>query len=175
MIFATSAPLTSWSIEENKKFEKALAQHFHDEDRWTKISEHCPHKQIEDIIGQFEKLKMDLTRIQGSQPSALGMNKLTSQTKIESLKRAKTEPMDIPEQPRKGVSWTQQEHQKFLEGLEQYGKGNWRAISRDFVISRTPTQVASHAQKYFLRVTNTKSKRRSSIHDLARQGSYSLE
>ena len=43
-----------------------------------------------------------------------------------------------------------------------------RSISRNFVISRTPTQVASHAQKYFIRLNsmNKKDKRRSSIHDI---------
>lgn len=39
----------------------------------------------------------------------------------------------------------------FLRGLEKLGRGNWRGISRNFVRTRTPTQVASHAQKYFLR------------------------
>jgi hypothetical protein len=35
------------------------------------------------------------------------------------------------------------------------------------VISRTPTQVASHAQKYFIRLNSiNKDKRRSSIHDI---------
>ena len=48
------------------------------------------------------------------------------------------------------------------------GKGDWRSISRNFVVSRTPTQVASHAQKYFIRLNsmNKKDKRRSSIHDI---------
>ena len=30
----------------------------------------------------------------------------------------------------------------------------WKSISEDFVTSRTPTQVASHAQKYFKRLKN---------------------
>lgn len=55
----------------------------------------------------------------------------------------------------------------FLRGLEKYGKGDWRNISRNFVTTRTPTQVASHAQKYFLRLNSGgKDKRRSSIHDI---------
>ncbi|KAK7311422.1 hypothetical protein RJT34_09556 [Clitoria ternatea] len=52
---------------------------------------------------------------------------------------------------KKGMPWTEEEHQIFLMGLEKLGKGNWRDISRSFVTTRTPTQVASHAQKYFLR------------------------
>lgn len=55
----------------------------------------------------------------------------------------------------------------FLLGLKKYGKGDWRNISRNYVISRTPTQVASHAQKYFIRqLSGGKDKRRSSIHDI---------
>jgi hypothetical protein len=52
-------------------------------------------------------------------------------------------------------------------GLKKYGRGDWRNISRNFVRSRTPTQVASHAQKYFIRLSSGgKDKRRSSIHDI---------
>ncbi|MCD7452350.1 hypothetical protein HAX54_016278 [Datura stramonium] len=57
-----------------------------------------------------------------------------------------------------------EEHRRFLMGLEKYGKGDWRNISRNFVISKTPTQVASHAQKYYLRqIAGRKDKRRPSI------------
>ncbi|KAL2943135.1 Transcription factor DIVARICATA [Bienertia sinuspersici] len=55
----------------------------------------------------------------------------------------------------------------FLIGLEKYGKGDWRSISRNVVVTRTPTQVASHAQKYYLRQSSGKKERkRSSIHDI---------
>ena len=68
---------------------------------------------------------------------------------------------------RKGIPWTEEEHRLFLLGLAKFGKGDWRSISRNFVISRTPTQVASHAQKYFIRLHSmNKDKRRSSIHDI---------
>jgi len=68
---------------------------------------------------------------------------------------------------RKGIPWTEDEHKLFLQGLERFGKGDWRSISRTFVTSRTPTQVASHAQKYFIRLHSVnKDKRRSSIHDI---------
>ncbi|KAA8540356.1 hypothetical protein F0562_024725 [Nyssa sinensis] len=69
---------------------------------------------------------------------------------------------------KKGVPWTEEEHRLFLLGLQKLGKGDWRGISRNFVISRTPTQVASHAQKYFIRQSNaTRRKRRSSLFDMA--------
>jgi len=73
---------------------------------------------------------------------------------------------------RKGIPWTEEEHRLFLLGLAKFGKGDWRSISRNFVVSRTPTQVASHAQKYFIRLNsmNKKDKRRSSIHDITSVG-----
>lgn len=50
-----------------------------------------------------------------------------------------------PDQERKrGVPWTEEKHKLFLLGLKRYGKGDWRNISRNFVIIRTPTQVSSH-------------------------------
>ncbi|KAJ9183834.1 hypothetical protein P3X46_007641 [Hevea brasiliensis] len=68
---------------------------------------------------------------------------------------------------KKGVPWTEEEHRAFLIGLERLGKGDWRGISRNYVTSRTPTQVASHAQKYFLRLASlNKKKRRSSLFDM---------
>jgi len=66
-----------------------------------------------------------------------------------------------------GTPWTEEEHRMFLMGLQKLGKGDWRGISRNFVVSRTPTQVASHAQKYFIRQTNSsRRKRRSSLFDM---------
>lgn len=68
---------------------------------------------------------------------------------------------------KRGVPWTEEEHKLFLLGLQTVGKGDWRGISRKFVKTRTPTQVASHAQKYFLRRSNlNRRRRRSSLFDM---------
>ncbi|CAH2036900.1 unnamed protein product [Thlaspi arvense] len=68
---------------------------------------------------------------------------------------------------KRGIPWTENEHKRFLLGLQKVGKGDWKGISRNFVKSRTPTQVASHAQKYFLRRNNlNRRRRRSSLFDI---------
>ncbi|KAG7613823.1 Zinc finger CCHC-type [Arabidopsis suecica] len=69
---------------------------------------------------------------------------------------------------KKGKPWTEEEHRNFLIGLNKLGKGDWRGIAKSFVSTRTPTQVASHAQKYFIRLNvNDKRKRRASLFDIS--------
>ncbi|XP_020570700.1 transcription factor MYBS3-like [Phalaenopsis equestris] len=68
---------------------------------------------------------------------------------------------------KRGIPWTEEEHRMFLLGLQKLGKGDWRGISRKYVITRTPTQVASHAQKYFIRQSNAnRRRRRTSLFDM---------
>mmetsp|Transcript_989 Transcript_989/g.3510 ORF Transcript_989/g.3510 Transcript_989/m.3510 type:complete len:279 (-) Transcript_989:354-1190(-) len=86
---------------------------------------------------------------------------------VRGKKSGGTSAKTADQERRKGIPWTEEEHRLFLLGLAKFGKGDWRSISRNFVISRTPTQVASHAQKYFIRLNSiNKDKRRSSIHDI---------
>lgn len=58
-----------------------------------------------------------------------------------------------PPASNKGLAWSEAEHVAFLNGLQAFGRGQWKQISRYYVPSRTPTQVASHAQKHFLRMS----------------------
>ncbi|XP_047319731.1 transcription factor SRM1-like [Impatiens glandulifera] len=174
--------VSTWSRDQEKAFENALATHPEDSDDWfEKIAADVPGKSLQEVKHHYELLLDDLSRIESglvplpnynsSSDSSTnhsgdsGMSKKDSPTDQGSKQLSKTE-----QERRKGIAWTEDEHRLFLIGLEKYGKGDWRSISRNFVVTRTPTQVASHAQKYFIRLNSSNSsnvdRRRLSIHDI---------
>lgn len=63
----------------------------------------------------------------------------------------------------------------FLQGLKVHGKSSWKKISRDFVKTRTPVQVASHAQKFFNRLNPLTRKKRKSINDITTISAETLD
>lgn len=169
-----------WTPAENKMFENALALYDKESpDRWLKVAAMIPGKTVEDVIKQYRELEVDVNNIEAGLVPIPGYT--TSPFTLEWVNShgydgfrqpygigGKRSSATRPEQERKkGVPWTEEEHKLFLMGLKKYGKGDWRNISRNFVITRTPTQVASHAQKYFIRqLSGGKDKRRASIHDI---------
>ncbi|CAN6724074.1 unnamed protein product [Malus baccata var. baccata] len=170
-----------WTVEENKLFENALALYDKDTpDRWLRVAAMIPGKNVGDVIKQYKELEEDVSDIEaGLIPipgytsnnftmewvNNQGFDGLEQFYSVGGKRSSSTRPAD--QERKKGVPWTEEEHRQFLMGLKKYGKGDWRNISRNFVITRTPTQVASHAQKYFIRqLTGGKDKRRSSIHDI---------
>ncbi|KAL3616211.1 hypothetical protein CASFOL_039601 [Castilleja foliolosa] len=173
-----------WTAAENKVFENALA--VFDEntpDRWHKVAAMVPGKTVGDVIRQYKELEDDVTSIEAGLIPVPGYSTSSSPFTLElggahvydgfkqshggrKLSSSAVRPPSDQER-KKGVPWTEEEHKLFLMGLKKYGKGDWRNISRNFVITRTPTQVASHAQKYFIRqLSGGKDKRRASIHDI---------
>ncbi|KAE9605268.1 putative transcription factor MYB/SANT family [Lupinus albus] len=170
---------SEWSWEQDKAFESALVTHPEDApDRWEKIAADVPGKTIEEIKQHYELLVEDVNQIESgcvplpsynsspegsaSHASDEGAGKKSGHHNSDSNHGTKAD-----QERRKGIAWTEDEHRLFLLGLEKYGKGDWRSISRNFVVTRTPTQVASHAQKYFIRLNSmNKDRRRSSIHDI---------
>ncbi|KAL3531719.1 hypothetical protein ACH5RR_005240 [Cinchona calisaya] len=174
---------TKWTQEENKKFENALALFDKDTpDRWYNVAAMIPGKTVNDVIKQYRELVEDVSDIEAGlipiPPAYSSGNSFT----LEWVKNTTNNCYDSSSfkqfygpggkrnsdhERKKGVPWTEEEHRQFLLGLKKYGKGDWRNISRNFVATRTPTQVASHAQKYFIRqLSGGKDKRRSSIHDI---------
>ncbi|XP_077216172.1 transcription factor DIVARICATA-like [Tasmannia lanceolata] len=169
----------NWTHEENKLFENALAVYDKDTpDRWQKVTEMIPGKSVMDVIKHYKNLEDDVSHIEAGLIPIPGYK--TSSFTLEWVNNhgfdgfkpsyvigGKRPSSRSDQERKKGVPWTEDEHRLFLMGLKKYGKGDWRNISRNFVVSRTPTQVASHAQKYFIRQgSGGKDKRRSSIHDI---------
>ncbi|KAK9037089.1 hypothetical protein V6N11_022011 [Hibiscus sabdariffa] len=163
-----------WTKEENKRFESALAIYGEDvPDRWIKVAAMIPGKTVSDVIKQYRELEEDVSDIESGRVPIPGY--LTSSFTLEMVDnhdfdafRKRPNGAKGPDHERKkGIPWTEEEHRRFLMGLMKYGKGDWRNISRNFVISKTPTQVASHAQKYYQRqLSGGKDKKRPSIHDI---------
>ncbi|XP_021889847.1 transcription factor SRM1-like [Carica papaya] len=162
---------SSWSREQDKAFENALATYPEDStDRWERIAGDVPGKTLEEIKHHYDLLVDDVNRIESGcvpLPAYNSSEGSTSQAGDEGTgSKSRSD-----QEHRKGIAWTEDEHRLFLLGLDKCGKGDWRSISRNFVVTRTPTQVASHAQKYFLRLNSTnKDRRRSSIHDITSVG-----
>ncbi|KAL0555640.1 hypothetical protein IC582_009594 [Cucumis melo] len=171
---------SKWTPEENKRFENALALFDRDTpDRWVKVAAMIPGKTVGDVVKQYRELVEDVSDIEAGLVPVPGYGVGNSFVLEWSNDGGEFAPMYIgagkrggsvrasDQERKKGVPWTEEEHRQFLMGLKKYGKGDWRNISRSFVMTRTPTQVASHAQKYFIRqLTGGKDKRRSSIHDI---------
>ncbi|CAL5326638.1 unnamed protein product [Camellia sinensis] len=167
---------SSWTREQDKAFENALAIYSEDSsDRWEKIAAMVPGKTIEEIKHHYQILVEDINAIESGYVPLPHYVDSTSrggnfgQIQSDSCHGGKSSRSD--QERRRGIAWSEEEHRLFLLGLEKYGKGDWRSISRHFVVSRTPTQVASHAQKYFIRLNSAnKERRRSSIHDITTVG-----
>ncbi|CAG7871957.1 unnamed protein product [Brassica rapa] len=169
---------SSWSRDDDIAFEKALAIYADEtEDRWEKIAGVVHGKTLEQVLKRYEVLLRDVLMIELSYvslpeyDSSEGTHAKDTNIseygiidrKCEDTQECKPK---LKQRRRKGIAWTPDEHSQFLIGLEKYGKGDWRSISRHLVVTRTPTQVASHAQKYFSRLNSkTKNKTRQSIHD----------
>ncbi|CAN6195548.1 unnamed protein product [Urochloa humidicola] len=83
----------------------------------------------------------------------------------EEAPRRKSAPRK--ERPHNKGFWSMEEHRQFLLGLLVYGPGKWKSISTDFVKTRTPVQVSSHAQKYFSKQQNTSRRQRYGINDVS--------
>lgn len=51
--------------------------------------------------------------------------------------------------------WTREEHALFVKAFQVCGR-DWSRISREFVTTRMRSQVASHAQKYLMKMESDK-------------------
>ncbi|CAO2182247.1 unnamed protein product [Urochloa humidicola] len=164
-----------WSKAEDKAFESALVMWPEGApDRWALVAAQVPGRTPREAWEHYEALVADVDLIErgavdaptswddDDDAAAAAAAEEGGPARRAGANRARREAR------RQGIPWSEDEHRLFLQGLERYGRGDWRNISRFAVRSRTPTQVASHAQKYFNRQLNPASRdsKRKSIHDI---------
>lgn len=178
---------SQWTRYHDKLFERALLVVPEDlPDRWERIADQVPGKSPAEVREHYEALVHDVFEIDSGRvevpsyvddsvaPPSGGGAGISTWDNANQISFG-SKPRQSDNERKKGTPWTEEEHRLFLIGLSKFGKGDWRSISRNVVVTRTPTQVASHAQKYFLRQNSVKKERkRSSIHDITTVDSNSV-
>ncbi|XP_060170040.1 transcription factor SRM1-like [Lycium barbarum] len=148
---------SAWTKEEDKASENTLAIYSGDSDLMMKIAAVVPQKSLQEINQHHNDLVKDVSDIESGPKYG----------QMQSCSSRRSRSSGAVVERRKGIPRTAEEHRLFVQGLDKHGKGDWRNISRNCVRSRTLTQVASHARKFFSRLNdNSKAKRRRSIHDI---------
>ncbi|KAL1187848.1 Transcription factor SRM1 [Cardamine amara subsp. amara] len=147
-----------WTRDDDKRFESALLDF---NGNLVMIAQHL-QKPLVVVQGYYDALIHDIELIESGK---YALPKYPEDDYVSDTEAGKSKYKD--NERKRGIPWSQEEHGLFLDGLKKFGKGDWKSIARHCVKSRTATQVASHAQKFFLRQkSEAKTRKRSSIHDI---------
>ncbi|KAF5763108.1 putative transcription factor MYB-related family [Helianthus annuus] len=184
---------STWTQHDRSMFLHAVANGPDDiAGRWDEMANAIPGKTPEEVKVYYEAVEHDLLEIEAGRVELPNYSDdigdefvVTVKKEDEAVGNLDSEVLAmgdgtkrVEKERKKATPWTEEEHRRFLQGLKVYGKGDWRSISRIMVVTRTATQVASHAQKYFLRQASLKEdnnkeenkkkkkRRRCSIHDI---------
>ncbi|XP_010665609.1 transcription factor DIVARICATA-like [Beta vulgaris subsp. vulgaris] len=167
-----------WSFAENKQFEACIAEGYFDiEDestRWSLIARKLGGKRtVADIVNHYNELVYDVELIETGR---VPLPSYTNSYNSDDDELASSTPSPRPMKKNYSI-WTEDEHRLFLAGLKKFKKSDWKSISRELVPTRSPTQIASHAQKFVSRnqASNDKRRKRSSIHDITENDDEALQ
>ncbi|KAJ7950721.1 Transcription factor DIVARICATA like [Quillaja saponaria] len=160
---ALEIPQIDWTRNENKIFENTIAEfgEYDSETLFQNIALRISTKTVSQIKQHYEALLEDIDSIESDLvpiPDYQDSDDEESEKSTDQLRSGhgpnRRGLQSVRPHRRRGMPWTRKEHELFLEGLAKYGKGDWKSIARSVVKTRTSTQVASHAQKYFLKLQN---------------------
>lgn len=76
--------------------------------------------------------------------------KIFESLRLPRIETQESTPTEIPKQKFNAGRWSEEEHQKFIDGILQFGN-DWKKV-QDLIKTRSSTQARSHAQKFFLKI-----------------------
>ncbi|XP_073365810.1 uncharacterized protein [Aegilops tauschii subsp. strangulata] len=142
--------ITGFNNKESSPVDENISKYNNKPDTELRMQYHC------------ESMQQEGTRVMEESKDVIAMSEDNNVEVLENEMSIR-QPVIAPSAR---IYWTKEEHWNFLDGLSFYGRGKWKEISKDFVTTKTPVQVSSHAHKYFKRLERKNLRRRYSINDL---------
>ncbi|CAL5390241.1 unnamed protein product [Camellia sinensis] len=140
----SSLSSSTWTRTEDKEFELALVEFFPDDENWTpqsweKIAARLPNKSAKEIEQHYNDLLGDVADIEArliDLPPYVDYDDLVESC---SLSTSKQQQQSKVVRRRTGIRWT--DERQFLMGLEKYGEGDWKSISKNAVMTKTQLKL----------------------------------
>lgn len=113
MVSLHSSSSGSWTKEENKMFERALAIYAEDSpDRWFKVASMIPGKTVFDVMKQYSKLEEDVFDIEAGRVPIPGYPAASSPLGFDTdmCRKRPSGARGSDQDRKKGVPWTEEEH-----------------------------------------------------------------